>query len=117
MRQHRQTFPRELDDNRRPVGSPQRRALGVAAVEEIRGLVPRRYSLIASRCSPSAGQPSARAVGTPSATARCWLMSASKASTGGAGGGQVPGEQGSERGLAAATLADEGDFHSCAPSW
>src|SRR4051794_14162669 len=52
----------------------------MASAEEIRGLSPRRYPLMAGRCSPSAGTFSSSA--SPSATARCWLMSASMATTG-----------------------------------
>jgi hypothetical protein len=54
---------------------------GLASAEVIRGLVPRRYSLILGRWSPIAGIEAAAASSRPSAAPRCWLMSASMATT------------------------------------
>ena len=52
--------------------------LTITSAEVIRGLPPRRYSLISGRCAPIAGG----SLVAPSASPRCWLMSASIATTG-----------------------------------
>ncbi len=54
----------------------------IVSAETIRGLVPRRYSLMSGRCAPIAGSAAASASDRPSAAPRCWLMSASTATTG-----------------------------------
>jgi hypothetical protein len=64
-------------ESQQPRSAPRGVVLTMALAELIRGLVPRRYSLISARCAPIG-----RGSHEPGASARCWLMSASMATTG-----------------------------------
>jgi hypothetical protein len=80
----------------------------MVSAEAIRGLAPRRYSLISGRCAPSAGS---AAASFSESRAQVLVDVGVDGEDGHARGGEVADEERGQRGLAAAALPDESDLH------